>query len=62
MMTGASHSVAQYRVTEPMKKRVTAVLFCFMRISASGLACIGNGWDLIAKSQACCIAMVPGVL
>ncbi len=39
MMTGASHSVAQYRVTDPMKKRVTAVLFCFMRISTSGFAC-----------------------
>ena len=38
MMTGASHSVAQYRVTDPMKKRVTAVLFCFIRIRTSGLA------------------------
>ena len=42
MTTGASHSTAQYRVTDPIKKRVTDVLFCFIRMSTSGFACTGN--------------------
>ena len=51
MITGAVHSAAQYLVTEPMKKRVTAVLFCFMRMRASGLACC-TYWQMVAPMLA----------